>query len=91
MGSAAKKSVLAVDVGNTVTTLGLFDDGDLAGDWKLTTPAYLTADEAWLRLEGVLGTQLTSDLLTEDSWNALRDQVMTKRYWDPIWERGEVD
>ena len=42
-------------------------------------------------VEGVLGTQLTSDLLTEDSWNALRDQVMTKRYWDPIWERGEVD
>lgn len=56
MGSAAKKSVLAVDVGNTVTTLGLFDDGDLAGDWKLTTPAYLTADEAWLGLVDILRT-----------------------------------
>ena len=56
MGSVAEKSVLAVDVGNTVTRLGLFDDKGLAGDWKLTTPVHLTADEAWLRLVDILRT-----------------------------------
>ena len=56
MGSVAEKNVLAVDVGNTVTRLGLFDDKGLAGDWKLTTPVHLTADEAWLRLVDILRT-----------------------------------
>lgn len=45
-GEAAARTVLAVDVGNTTTGLGLFEDGDLAATWSLTTPERMTADEA---------------------------------------------
>lgn len=46
-GDIAEKNVLAVDVGNTSTRLGVFSaDGELAGTWELTTPERLTADEA---------------------------------------------
>ena len=39
--------VLAVDVGNTHTALGLFAHGELASTWQLTTPQSLTYDEAF--------------------------------------------
>lgn len=55
MTEAADKNVLAVDVGNTVTRIGLFSDGELSGTFELTTPARLTADEAWLRLDEIMG------------------------------------
>jgi type III pantothenate kinase len=37
--------LLAVDVGNTQTHLGVFDGDDLAHDWRLTTEPSATADE----------------------------------------------
>ena len=42
-------------------------------------------------VEGILGFPLNADLLTEDTWNATRDQVMTERCWDAIWESADVD
>ena len=39
--------LLAVDVGNTQTSLGAFSDGALLTTWTLTTPERLTADEAF--------------------------------------------
>ena len=42
-------------------------------------------------VEGILGIPLNSNLLAADLWDATRDQVMTKRYWDPIWESADVD
>ncbi|MDY4042075.1 MAG: type III pantothenate kinase [Collinsella sp.] len=50
----ARERVLAVDVGNTVTKIGLFADGELAGTCSLTTPERLTQDEAALELERAL-------------------------------------
>lgn len=50
----AEKNVLAVDVGNTTTRLGLFCDGALAGSFELTTPERLTADEACLQVTQAL-------------------------------------
>lgn len=37
--------LLAVDIGNTNLTLGLFQDGTLAGSWRATTRAEATQDE----------------------------------------------
>lgn len=51
---AGEKNVLAVDVGNTTTRLGLFAGGELAGTFELTTPERLTADEARLQLAQAL-------------------------------------
>lgn len=46
-GREANGPVLAVDVGNSVTSLGLFEGGDLAATWTATTSELLTTDEAW--------------------------------------------
>lgn len=38
--------LLAIDIGNTNLSLGLFEDGTLAGSWRATTRAQATPDEA---------------------------------------------
>ncbi len=45
-GSRSGGPVLAVDLGNSETNLGLFLDGELAATWTATTPERLTTDEA---------------------------------------------
>jgi type III pantothenate kinase len=60
--------LLAVDVGNTQTVLGLYRDGDLADHWRLATERSSTADElgvllgGLLDLEGVDGIALASSV-----------------------------
>jgi type III pantothenate kinase len=46
--------LLAVDVGNTQTVLGLYPDGDLADHWRLATERSTTADELGVVLSGLL-------------------------------------
>ena len=41
----AMTALLAVDVGNTNTVLGVFRDGELAAHWRIQTVAERTADE----------------------------------------------
>jgi type III pantothenate kinase len=40
--------LLAIDIGNTHTVVGLFDGATLVGDWRLASLTYRTADENWL-------------------------------------------
>ena len=49
-----EKNLLAVDVGNTTTRLGLFADGELVSTWELTTRERLTVDEARMKLAQAL-------------------------------------
>lgn len=42
-------------------------------------------------VEGILGFPLNADLLVADIWDATRDEVMTTRAWDAIWESSDVD
>jgi type III pantothenate kinase len=46
--------LLAVDVGNTQTVLGLFRDGELVDHWRLATERSSTADELGVLLAGLL-------------------------------------
>src|SRR3954462_11818082 len=46
--------LLAVDVGNTQTALGLFEDDELARRWRLATEPQRTGDELGLFLGGLL-------------------------------------
>ena len=46
--------VLAVDVANGLTRLGVFDDDELLGSWEVSTPRHLTADEARDQVRDVL-------------------------------------
>ena len=52
--NAGEKNLLAVDVGNTSTRLGLFAAGKLVGTWELTTRERLTSDEARMQLAQAL-------------------------------------
>src|SRR5439155_10229806 len=47
--------LLAVDIGNTNVTLGLFDEAELVGSWRGTTQATATDDEVALVAHGLLG------------------------------------
>ena len=47
--------ILVFDVGNTETTVGLFEDDTMRGHWRLTTDASRTPDEIALTLRGLLG------------------------------------
>lgn len=47
--------ILAVDVGNTETVLGLFDDLELVRMWRLSSVRARTADELALIVDGLLG------------------------------------
>jgi type III pantothenate kinase len=46
--------LLAVDVGNTQTVLGLYDAGELAEDWRVATDRTRTGDELAVLLGGLL-------------------------------------
>lgn len=48
--------LLVFDVGNTETTLGLFDGEALRAHWRITTDASRTPDEIGLVLRGLLAT-----------------------------------
>lgn len=46
--------MLAVDIGNTHTVLGLFLDGKISRKWRLTTRPNATSDEIEMRVRGLL-------------------------------------
>ena len=47
--------ILAVDVGNTQTVVGLFEGDDLVAHWRVSSDASITADELAVKVEGLLG------------------------------------
>ncbi|MFC4563874.1 type III pantothenate kinase [Nocardiopsis mangrovi] len=47
--------LLAIDVGNSHTVLGLFDGEDLTEHWRVSTEARRTADEWAVVLQGLIG------------------------------------
>jgi len=56
--------LLAVDVGNSTITVGVFDAGELKRTWRLTTDEARSVDEYGVRLVGVLGLAgITQDMI----------------------------
>ena len=47
-------TLLAVDIGNTNVTLGLFRDAELIGSWRATSRATATPDEVAAMVQGLL-------------------------------------
>ena len=79
--SVAEKNLLAVDVGNTTTRLGLFADGGLAGTWELTTHERLTVDEA--RMQLAQAAALMGEALPEEAILACVVPTLTD-----VWRRA---
>jgi type III pantothenate kinase len=50
-------SLLAADIGNSHTVLGLLVDGEVVADWRVSTDARRTADEWAVLLRGLLGDE----------------------------------
>jgi type III pantothenate kinase len=55
--------LLVVDVGNTQTVLGIFDDGELIKDWRLTSSKHRTTDEYAILLRSLF--QMTDIDMTD--------------------------
>ena len=53
--SPGDESLLAADIGNSHTVLGLVDDGKVIRDWRVATSEHRTADEWAVLLRGLLG------------------------------------
>ncbi|GAA3655968.1 type III pantothenate kinase [Nocardioides ginsengisoli] len=50
-------SLLAADIGNAHTVLGLVSDGAVVADWRVSTAEHRTADEWAVLLRGLLGAR----------------------------------
>jgi type III pantothenate kinase len=46
--------LLTVDVGNTNTVLGIFDDKEMIRSWRVKTDPRSTADELWLQYRALI-------------------------------------
>jgi type III pantothenate kinase len=51
-------SLLAADIGNAHTVLGLISDGEVSADWRVATDERRTADEWSVLIRGLVGEQL---------------------------------
>ena len=49
--------ILAIDIGNTETMLGLFDGDEVVDSWRLSTERHRTGDELFLKLSALLATR----------------------------------
>ena len=79
--------LLAVDVGNTNTVLGLFEDHELAHSWRIRTDPRTTADEMALTFRGLLTEvpTITGIALCSTVPAVLREmRTMMGRYWDHV-------
>lgn len=79
--------LLAIDVGNTNTVLGLFEDHDMVHSWRITTHPRATADEIALTFRGLLteAPDITGLALCSTVPAVLREmRTMLARYYDHV-------
>lgn len=79
--------LLAIDVGNTNTVLGLFDGAELTSSWRTKTDARTTADEMVLTFRGLLADQpqISGIALCSTVPAVLREmRVMLDRYYADV-------
>jgi type III pantothenate kinase len=78
--------LLAIDIGNTNTVLGVFDGDRLVDSWRVKTDARDTADELALIYRGLLGgievTGVTACSTVPAVMGELR--LMLERYWPSL-------
>ena len=79
--------LLAIDVGNTNTVLGLFDNESLVHSWRIVTDSRTTADELALKFEGLLADRPKVDGIAVCSTvpAVLRElRTMLNRYYPDV-------
>ena len=79
--------LLAIDVGNTNTVLGLFDNDKIVHSWRIKTDARQTADEIELTFKGLLADapEVTGIALCSTVPAVLREmRTMLDRYYGDV-------
>ncbi|MFE0461065.1 type III pantothenate kinase [Kitasatospora sp. NPDC058965] len=80
--------LLTIDVGNTQTTLGLFDGEEVAEHWRISTDPRRTADELAVLLNGLMGplAQRVDGLSICSSVPAVLHELreVTRRYYGDV-------
>jgi type III pantothenate kinase len=78
--------LLAVDIGNTNTVLGVFDGPDLVESWRVKTDARDTADELALTYRGLLGGTKIDGVAACSTVPAVLGQlrIMLERYYPDL-------
>ena len=79
--------LLAIDVGNTNTVLGLFDGETIIHSWRIKTDARQTADEIELTFKGLLADapEVTGIALCSTVPAVLREmRTMLNRYYSTV-------
>jgi type III pantothenate kinase len=86
--------LLAVDVGNTETTIGVFDRAELVKTWRMATQPERTADELGLLFSAFMGMERLSfdrnvtgvavGSVVPRATQALREMVSNYFYFDPV-------
>ena len=78
--------LLAIDVGNTNTVIGLFDGAKLVQSWRVKTDARDTADELWLQYRALVGTQSVSGVAVCSTVPAILHEIRTmlNSYWSEL-------
>jgi len=79
--------LLAIDVGNTNTVLGLFADDQLVSSWRTKTDSRETADELALKFKAILSDspQITGIALCSTVPAVLREmRTMLNNYYDDV-------
>lgn len=79
--------IIAIDIGNTETMIGLFDGREVRESWRVATERHRTGDEIALTLSGLLAGPLDGD-----PWNVTRGIVASvvpplDRAWTEAFER----
>ncbi|MGH2758750.1 MAG: type III pantothenate kinase, partial [Actinomycetota bacterium] len=54
--------LLAVDIGNTETTIGVFEGRELYKEWRISTQRERTTDELGLLINSFLGMEYIGDI-----------------------------
>ena len=78
--------LLAVDVGNTNTVLGVFDGEELIKSWRVKTDPRDTADEIWIRFQSLLeGYVIDALAVCSTVPSVLRElRTMVSTYFDEV-------
>lgn len=78
--------LLAIDVGNTNTVIGLFDGVTLVDSWRVKTDSRDTADELWLQYRALVGSQPVSGIAVCATVPSVQREMRTmlSSYWSDL-------
>jgi type III pantothenate kinase len=82
--------LLAIDVGNTQTVLGVFEGEEVVEHWRLATDAHRTADELAVLIQGLVAqhpvkdTNISGISLCSTVPAVLHERLMVRRYYGDI-------